>query len=194
MAAGNLDPGGAAHGPHRALGNDRACSPAFPCRRSSATSIRRPEQAAADLAAALKRRPPSTGASSSISAATGARTATCSTPIFTMRPTSRSSMRITFWCTSTSGGMDQNLDIAERYQIPLNKGVPALAVLNSKGKLLYSQKGGRIRGHAAHGIECGHPVPRAVEAGRRRTARPRPRVSHWFSRSAIAGAGCACRR
>jgi thiol:disulfide interchange protein len=42
------------------------------------------------------------------------------------------------------GYMDANLDIAEKYQIPLNKGVPALAVLSENGKLLYSQKGGEF--------------------------------------------------
>jgi thiol-disulfide isomerase/thioredoxin len=34
---------------------------------------------------------------------------------------------------------DHNLDIAQHYGIPLQKGVPALAVLDSSGKLLYSQ-------------------------------------------------------
>jgi thioredoxin 1 len=42
------------------------------------------------------------------------------------------------------GQVDQNLDIAERYDIPLNKGVPALAVLDRHGKLLYSQKTGEF--------------------------------------------------
>jgi hypothetical protein len=42
------------------------------------------------------------------------------------------------------GHLDENVDIAERYGIPLNKGVPALAVLNSQGKLLYSQKSGEF--------------------------------------------------
>jgi thioredoxin 1 len=42
------------------------------------------------------------------------------------------------------GHMDENQDIAERYQIPLEKGVPALAVLSSTGKLLYSQKTGEF--------------------------------------------------
>src|SRR5579862_6440585 len=42
------------------------------------------------------------------------------------------------------GQKDRNLDIAERYQIPLNKGVPALAVLDRRGKLLYSQKTGEF--------------------------------------------------
>jgi hypothetical protein len=40
--------------------------------------------------------------------------------------------------------MDKNLDIAKRYGVPLNKGVPALAVLSTSGKLLYSQKGGEF--------------------------------------------------
>ncbi|MGA2083937.1 MAG: thioredoxin family protein [Terracidiphilus sp.] len=42
------------------------------------------------------------------------------------------------------GHMDANLDIAEKYQIPLRRGVPALAVLSEKGTLLYSQKGGEF--------------------------------------------------
>jgi thioredoxin 1 len=42
------------------------------------------------------------------------------------------------------GRIDQNLDIAERYGIPLKKGVPAIAVLSSQGKLLYSQTGGEF--------------------------------------------------
>jgi thiol:disulfide interchange protein len=42
------------------------------------------------------------------------------------------------------GRKDQNLDIAERYGIPLQKGVPAIAVLSSHGKLLYKQTGGEF--------------------------------------------------
>jgi thiol:disulfide interchange protein len=42
------------------------------------------------------------------------------------------------------GHMDANLDIAAQYQVPLHKGVPALAVLSEKGTLLYSQKGGEF--------------------------------------------------
>jgi thioredoxin 1 len=34
--------------------------------------------------------------------------------------------------------------VAERYDIPLRKGVPALAVLDSDGRLLYSQKNGEF--------------------------------------------------
>jgi len=42
------------------------------------------------------------------------------------------------------GKIDQNLDIAERYGIPLKKGVPAVAVLSPQGKVLYSQTGGEF--------------------------------------------------
>lgn len=42
------------------------------------------------------------------------------------------------------GRMDQNTDIAQRYHIPLSKGVPAIAVLDAHGKLLYSQAGGEF--------------------------------------------------
>ena len=38
------------------------------------------------------------------------------------------------------GRFDKNLDIPEKYNVPLKKGVPALAVLDSDGKLLYSQQ------------------------------------------------------
>ena len=42
------------------------------------------------------------------------------------------------------GRLNENLDVARRYQVPLAKGVPALAVLDEHGKLLYSQKTGEF--------------------------------------------------
>ena len=42
------------------------------------------------------------------------------------------------------GQGDRNQDIMENYQVPMKKGIPALAVLDSKGKLLYSQQGGEF--------------------------------------------------
>jgi len=42
------------------------------------------------------------------------------------------------------GRMDKNQAIAERYQVPLSKGVPALAVLDEHGKLLLSQRSGEF--------------------------------------------------
>jgi thiol:disulfide interchange protein len=38
------------------------------------------------------------------------------------------------------GHFDKNLDITNKYKVPLNKGVPALAVLDPPGKLVYSQQ------------------------------------------------------
>ena len=42
------------------------------------------------------------------------------------------------------GHMDKNTDVAEKYDIPLKRGVPALAVLDEHGRLLYSQKNGEF--------------------------------------------------
>lgn len=42
------------------------------------------------------------------------------------------------------GQMDKNLDVAKKYDIPLERGVPAIAVLDSDGKLLFSQKSGEF--------------------------------------------------
>lgn len=42
------------------------------------------------------------------------------------------------------GEMDKNLDLAAKYDVPLNKGVPALAVLDADGRVLYSQKQGEF--------------------------------------------------
>ncbi len=42
------------------------------------------------------------------------------------------------------GQMDKNLDIAKQYGVPLDRGVPAIAVLESDGKLLFSQKRGEF--------------------------------------------------
>ena len=38
------------------------------------------------------------------------------------------------------GRYDQNLDIAARYGVPVDKGVPALAVLDANGQVVYSQR------------------------------------------------------
>jgi len=38
------------------------------------------------------------------------------------------------------GHTDRNVEIARRYHVPIAKGVPALAVLDADGKLLYSEK------------------------------------------------------
>jgi thioredoxin 1 len=42
------------------------------------------------------------------------------------------------------GHFDANADLAERYKVPLKRGVPAMAVLSETGKLLYSQQNGEF--------------------------------------------------
>ena len=43
------------------------------------------------------------------------------------------------------GHMDLNLDLAAKYGVPVKSGVPALAVLDANGKVLYSQATGQFR-------------------------------------------------
>lgn len=40
------------------------------------------------------------------------------------------------------GNGNKNLDLAQEFEVPLNRGVPAIAILGSQGNLLYSQKKG----------------------------------------------------
>jgi thioredoxin 1 len=42
------------------------------------------------------------------------------------------------------GQGEKNQDIMQQYQVPMAKGIPAIAVLDSDGKLLYSQQGGEF--------------------------------------------------
>ena len=52
------------------------------------------------------------------------------------------------------GHIDHNVNIANRYRVPIGKGVPALAVLDASGKLLYSE----------HEKEFEHTSPEAITA------------------------------
>jgi len=42
------------------------------------------------------------------------------------------------------GEGDKNQDLMQQYDVPMKKGIPAIAVLDGKGTLLYSQKGGEF--------------------------------------------------
>jgi thioredoxin 1 len=42
------------------------------------------------------------------------------------------------------GGLDKNLDVAKQYGVPLPRGFPALAALDSNGELVFSQKRGEF--------------------------------------------------
>jgi thioredoxin 1 len=65
-------------------------------------------------------------------------------------------------------GIDRNFDVAQRYGIPLAKGVPALAVLESKGRVVYSQKNGEFEAMR-------HLDPAEVHAF----------LEHWAARSVM---------
>jgi thiol:disulfide interchange protein len=52
------------------------------------------------------------------------------------------------------GHMDKNVDIAKKYNVPITKGVPALAVLDAHGNLLYAERE----------KEFEHATPEAVTA------------------------------
>jgi thiol:disulfide interchange protein len=43
------------------------------------------------------------------------------------------------------GHFDKNVEIAAKYKIPIKNGVPALAVIDARGNVLYSQKTGEFR-------------------------------------------------
>ena len=51
------------------------------------------------------------------------------------------------------GNYDANLDLADKYQIPLKKGVPSLAILDPDGKLVVSQKNGEFESTVRIGPE-----------------------------------------
>jgi thioredoxin 1 len=42
------------------------------------------------------------------------------------------------------GRFDKNLDLAQKYRVPLKKGIPALAVLGPRGELLYVHDQGQF--------------------------------------------------
>lgn len=42
------------------------------------------------------------------------------------------------------GKGEKNQDLAKKYEVPLSRGIPGLAVLDSNGKLVYSQKNGEF--------------------------------------------------
>ena len=42
------------------------------------------------------------------------------------------------------GRFDKNLAVAEKYHVPIKRGIPALAVLDSRGVLLYAMDQGQF--------------------------------------------------
>ncbi len=51
------------------------------------------------------------------------------------------------------GKGDKNQDLMRQYQVPMKRGIPALAVLDGDGKLLFSQKSGEFENARALGPE-----------------------------------------
>jgi thioredoxin 1 len=51
------------------------------------------------------------------------------------------------------GEGDKNQDIMRQYEVPMARGIPAIAVLDGSGRLLYSQKGGEFEKARALGPE-----------------------------------------
>lgn len=49
------------------------------------------------------------------------------------------------------GKFDRNLDVAEKYGVPLKKGIPAVAVLSAEGKALYATRAGELADARAMG-------------------------------------------
>jgi len=42
------------------------------------------------------------------------------------------------------GKFDHNVDVAESYGVPLKSGIPAVAILSAKGKVVYATKAGEL--------------------------------------------------
>lgn len=42
------------------------------------------------------------------------------------------------------GRFDRNVDVAERYGVPLNKGIPAIVVLSAQGQPVYATRAGEL--------------------------------------------------
>jgi thiol:disulfide interchange protein len=51
------------------------------------------------------------------------------------------------------GQGDKNQDLMNEYQVPMKRGIPAMAVLSASGQLLYSQKNGEFERARALGPE-----------------------------------------
>ena len=70
------------------------------------------------------------------------------------------------------GNFDKNLDLAKRYEIPLRKGIPAVAVVSGDGALRYVTKAGEL----ANARRMGEPA--IVDLFSRIVADAAPRTSH----------------
>jgi hypothetical protein len=111
-----------------------------------------PAQAKADLAGALKTAAATHKRFCWTLAATGAATARFWISTSTTRPTGLFSTPTSCWCTSTSAPWMRIRSWPRRYGVPLEKGVPALAVLSDKGSCFTARR-------AASSKPCGACSP-----------------------------------
>ena len=81
-----------------------------------------------------------TNASFSTSAATGAVTARFLDIYYHQSPNAEILAKNYIVVHIDIGHMDKNVDVAKKYHVPITKGVPALAVLDAHGNLLYSER------------------------------------------------------
>ena len=51
------------------------------------------------------------------------------------------------------GKFEKNLDLMKKYEVPKNRGIPGLAVLDPDGKLVYSQKNGEFENARAMSVD-----------------------------------------
>jgi thioredoxin 1 len=65
------------------------------------------------------------------------------------------------------GRFDRNVDIADRYGVPLKKGIPAVAVLDGQGRVLYATRGGELADARGMGDTGVHDFFQRVVAARR---------------------------
>jgi thioredoxin 1 len=63
------------------------------------------------------------------------------------------------------GRFNKNTDVAEAYGVPLKSGIPAVAVLSSQGKVLYSTKAGELADARKMGDKGIHEFFSKVAAG-----------------------------
>lgn len=66
--------------------------------------------------------------------------------IYMHDPSNRAILQANFVLVHVNVGYkDENLELARRYQVPVEDGVPALAVLSEKGALINSQRNGQFK-------------------------------------------------
>ena len=112
-----------------------------------------------------RRRQRNTSASLSCLEQTGATTATCSIRLFIVQnlaPILSANYEVVH---VDIGKGDKNQDLMRKYEVPMKRGIPGLAVLDADGKLVYSQKNGEFENARALAPGRFSGIPEQVETG-----------------------------